>query len=386
MAVFLMMILQWIFWITFTIIVYHYFGFPLLTIISAKLINQKIDKKTIYPSVSLIIAAYNEEKIIEAKIKNSFELDYPTNKLEIIVVSDGSTDSTPHIVGKYKDQGVISLFNLPRMGKTSALNRAVTSAQGEIVIFSDANSMYEPSAITHLVANFNDPSIGGVCGRKSIVINAQRESSVGDSLFWEFESTIKTMQSRAGSITNGDGEIFALRRHLYEEIPEYIINDDQAITINIVKNGYRVVYEPTAVSYEEASIVIEDDFKVKARMVAGGYQTIARYKNVLLPPTDLFSLQFFSHKMIRYVMPLLLIALLIGNLFLLKGILLYFCCVQLFFYALAILGYLLKMAGRTPGFCYLPFYYCSMNIAALYGFYYFLVNKDAVSVWQKASR
>ncbi|MCK9295298.1 MAG: glycosyltransferase family 2 protein [Desulfobulbaceae bacterium] len=348
--------------------------------------GKKIDKKDITPSVSLIIAAYNEEKIIEEKIKNCFRLDYPRDKLEIIVVSDGSIDSTPQIVKEYNPQGVQGLFLPPRRGKTAALNRAVAVAKGEIIVFSDANSMYEPKAIAKLVGNFNDPSIGGVCGRKSIVKNAQRESSQGDSLFWDLESRLKTMQSHAGSISNGDGEIFAIRRHLYEPIPEDVINDDQAITFNIVKNGYRVVYEPLAISYEEASIVISDDFKVKARMVTGGYQTIARYKKFLLPPKNYFAFQFFSHKIIRYVMPFLIILLFFCNMFLLKGELLFFFLLQLLFYIFASAGYFLNFFGFPPGIFYVPYYYCTMNVAALFGFYYFLTGKAGVSVWKKASR
>ena len=381
-----MLICSILFWATFTIILYHYCGFPIVTAIAAMIRRKKIDKKDITPYVSLIIAAYNEEKVIEEKIKNSFQLEYPKEKMQIIIVSDGSTDNTQKIVDSYKCQGVNSLFLPERRGKTAALNRAVAVATSEILVFSDANSMYEPRAIAQLVANLNDASIGGVCGRKSIVRNAQRESSQGDSLFWDIESRLKIMQSQAGSISNGDGEIFAIRRHLYSPSPENMINDDQAITFNIVKNGYRVVYEPLAISYEEASIIIEDDFKVKARMVTGGYKTIARYRENIFPPKDFFAFQFFSHKIIRYIMPFLLILLLCSNLFLLKGILLPFFLLQLFFYLSAALGYFLKIFGFSQGMFYIPYYYCVMNIAALLGFYYFLLSRDGVLVWKKATR
>lgn len=381
-----MLIAQITFWLTFTIIVYHYCVFPLFTALMAITRRQKRNKKNITPSVSLIIAAYNEEKIIEEKIKNCFHLEYPIEQLEIIVVSDGSTDATPHIVDKYKSRGIKGLFLPPRRGKTAALNRAVAVAKGEFVVFSDANSMYEPKAIAYLVANFNDLSIGGVCGRKSIVKNYARESSRGDSLFWDFESQLKIMQSQAGSISNGDGEIFAIRNRLYEPIPEDMINDDQAITFNIIKNGYRVVYEPLAVSYEEASIIIADDFRVKARMVTGGYQAISRYHGLFFPPRNYFAFQFFSHKIIRYMMPFLLVLLFCSNIFLLRGILVAFFGAQLFFYLLAFAGYLMKTSGLPLGIFYVPYYYCAMNIAAFIGFYYFIVSRDAVSVWKKATR
>lgn len=381
-----MFMLEILFWLTFAIILYHYCGFPIVIAIMAITHGKEIDKRDITPSVSLIIAAYNEEKVMEEKIKNSFNLDYPKDKLQIIVVSDGSTDATPEIVDRYKSQGVKGLFLPERRGKTAALNRAVAVATSEIVVFSDANSMYEPKAVARLVANFNDPAIGGVCGRKNIIKNVKRESSQGDSLFWDLESKLKTMQSQAGSISNGDGEIFAIRRDLYFPISEDLINDDQAITFNIVNNGYRVVYEPLAISYEEASIIIEDDFKVKARMIAGGYQTIARYRKNIFPPRDFFSFQFLSHKIIRYVMPFLLVILLCFNLFLLKGLLLVFFLLQLIFYLFATFGYFMKISGSSLGIFYVPYYYCSMNIAILFGFYYFLHGKDGVSIWKKATR
>ena len=338
------------------------------------------------PSVSLVVAAYNEEKVIDAKLKNCFELDYPEDKLEVIIVSDGSTDRTPQIVENYRGRGVIGLFDAPRKGKTAALNRGVARAKGEIVLFSDANSIYEPQAVKLLVRNFQDPSVGGVCGRKRIIGNRKRESSRGDSLFWDFESWIKIQQSRIGSITTGDGEIFAVRRTLYQEIPPEVINDDTAITLNILQKGYRVIYEPEAVSNEEASLVLEDDFKVKARMVAGGYQTLALYSDVIFSRLNFFALQFLSHKVLRWSMPMLLIPLYVVNLFLLEGIFLYSIAGQSVFYLAGGIGYTLKRSGRSPGVFYLPLYYCSMNAAALVGFFYFMTKRAGTHIWKKAKR
>lgn len=378
--------MKMLFSLVFFLICYHYLFFPALTFVVAKIRNLSVDKEEIFPTVSIIIAAYNEEKVIREKILNSFELIYPENILEIIVVSDGSTDSTTKIVKEFSEQGVISLFTPPRKGKTAALNHAVEHATGGIIVFSDANSMYKKNAVNMLIRNFNDPSVGGVCGRKSIAENIEREASKGDRLFWDFESTLKTWQSLTGSISNGDGEIFAIRRSLYKEIPEEIINDDQIITFNVIRDGFRVVYEPEAVSSEEASVIFEDDFKVKARMVTGGYQTIFRQKDFLFPPNSYFQFQFISHKILRYIMPFLGIFLFCSNLFLLEGKFLLFFLFQLFFYLLATVGYCLKISGHSPWICYVPYYYCTMNIAALFGFYYFLTGKAGVSIWKKAAR
>jgi poly-beta-1,6-N-acetyl-D-glucosamine synthase len=374
------------FWFLVFVIIYHYVLFPAFVFILATIAKKPIEKGILFPVVSLVIAAYNEEKVIEEKIRNSFDLDYPKDKLEIIVVSDGSTDETPQVAANYKNKGVISLFDPPRRGKTAALNRAVSRARGEVVIFSDANSMYDPQAIKLIVRNFYDSSVGGVCGRKTIIENVERESSRGDSLFWSFESKMKIQQSLTGSITTGDGEIFAMRKELYKAIPDQVINDDTAITFNIVQRGYRVVYEPEAVSNEEASIVWKDDFNVKARMVCGGYQTLSLFSKMLFPPINYFAIQFLSHKALRWFMPFLLIALYIVNLFLMSGFYLYFIILQSGFYAIALFGLIGKKLPGTPKFFYFPAYFCSMNAAAAKGFVYFLKGKAGVDVWKKAQR
>lgn len=380
------MIFLILFWTAFSLITYHYFLFILLTFILAAIRRKAVDKKDVQLKVSLVIAAYNEEKVIEKKIQNTMELDYPKDLLEIIIVSDGSTDSTPKIVEQHKDQGVISIFSPPRRGKTSALNRALKVASGEVVVFSDANSMYDKKAIKMLVRNFNDPSVGGATGRKSIIMNQERESSRGDKLFWDIESQLKMKQSQIGSITTGDGEIFAIRRELYTDIPENIINDDTAITFNIVNKGYRVVYEPEAISMEEASIVLKDDFNVKVRMVYGGYQTLSFFSDMLFPPRDYFTFQFLSHKLLRWIMPVLLIVLFMSNLFLNGHFYMLFLFLQLGFFATALIGYGLKTVLPSVNIFYVPLYYCSMTIAALYGLFAFIKGSGGVGIWKKASR
>lgn len=375
-----------IFWFVFILICYHYVGYPLYLMALYFFKKDTVIKNEIYPFVDLVIAAYNEEKVIEQKIKNSLELDYPTEKLNIIIVSDGSTDTTHQIVQKYENARLIGMFHPLRRGKTAALNRALDSATGQIVVFSDANSMFDSNAVKMLVRNFNDSVVGGVCGRKSIVSNEARESSRGDGLFWDFESSLKNMQSHVDSISTGDGEIFAVRRELYEEIPEFIINDDTAITLNIIEKGYRVIYEPEAVSREEASSIIEDDFNVKARMVSGGYQTMKQYSRMFFPPRNLFSVQFLSHKLLRWVMPYLLIILFISS-FILDGVFYcFFFWLQFLFYIMALMGYVLRNKNIDTGILYYPLYYCTMNFAAALGLVYFLRRDNINRIWKKAAR
>jgi poly-beta-1,6-N-acetyl-D-glucosamine synthase len=375
-----------VFWCFLFLIIYHYFLFPVIVYVLSMTVGKETKRGSFSPSVSLIIAAYNEEKVIEAKLENSFALEYPDDKLEIIVVSDGSNDDTPVIVRGFSDRGVIGLHDSPRRGKTSALNRAMKAAKGSIVVFSDANSMYDSKAITMLVRNFADSSVGGVCGRKAISRNQSRESSRGDELFWDFEARMKIMQGRIGSITTGDGEIFAIRKELYQIIPEEVINDDTAITFNIIQGGYRIVYEPEAFTYEEASIRLEDDFNVKARMVSGGFQTLSLYRRMLFPPKNFFALQFLSHKVLRWIMPVLLIALYISNIFILTKPYLLFFTGQSIFYGAAAAGFFLRRGSHKVRPLYLPLYYCYMNAAALKGIYFFFAGKSTTSIWKKAQR
>ena len=374
------------FWISLFLIVYHYVGFPLVVVIRSIARKKAVIKKEIWPKVTLVIAAYNEEKVIEEKIRNSLTLDYPRELLEVIVVSDGSTDDTPAIVKRFERDGIIGLFDPVRRGKTAALNRATGVATGEVVVFSDANCMYDKQAIRKLVRNFYDPSVGGVTGRKVIIRNPERESSGGDKLFWNFESFLKTKQSLTGSISTGDGEIFAIRRVLYKEIPNDVINDDTAITLNIIKQGYRVVYEPEAISSEEASVVLADDFNVKVRMVCGGYQTLRMFRDMLLPPRSYFAVQFLSHKALRWLMPVLLLSLFVSNLFILKGIYKIIWLGQTLFYLSAAVGLVTRRRTSEVLFLYYPLYYCTMNLAAAYGLLAFLRGRCNLSVWKKARR
>lgn len=379
-------------------VLYHYAVYPALVLLIARWRGHGAAAlypaspegsagDTQWPRVTLLIAAYNEERVIEGKILNSLELDYP-HPIELIVVSDGSSDSTPQIVSRYADRGAVSMHQAPRRGKTAALNRGVAAATGEIVVFSDANNDFNRDALKALVQHFADPAVGGVCGVKQIREAGDRESSVGDGLYWRYESAIKLAEGQIGSITNADGEIFAMRRGLWRPIAEHIINDDAQITFDIVDQRKRILYEPAARSTEYASIRIEDDFFVKVRMVAGGFQTIAQQWRRLLPPLSWFALAYLSHKVLRYLVPLFLVAIAVGSLWLAatgeaayQGLVL----LQLLFYGTAWAGWLRLRRGPLPTALYVPFYFCTMNLAALLGFVRFVTGKQGTS-WRKAQR
>jgi len=241
--------------------------------------------------------------------------------------------------------------------------------------------------LRELVKHFADASIGGACGVKKIKPADERQASMGDGLYWKYESAIKLAEGQLRSITNADGEIFAMRRSLYRPVDEKIINDDAQLTIDIVQQGYRVIYEPAAQSHEYASISIRDDFFVKVRMVAGGFQTVRENWRFLFPPRSWFAFTFLSHKLLRWLVPELLIGILSFSI-LLSGEPVYLALLlaQVAFYATALCAYpVVRRGGTLPAIVYVPFYFCAMNLAALRGLHRYASGWQ-IQNWRKAQR
>lgn len=365
--------------------VYHYFGYPFVIILISRLYAARSHLTDREPTITLVIAAYNEEKIIRDKLANSLALDYPREKLEIIVVADGSSDGTPNIAAKFADRGIRCLFEPERRGKSHALNRAVAASQSEIVVLSDANNLFSSNALRYLVRALSRPSVGGVSGAKRIIENRDRAASVGDSLYWRYESRIKLAESELGGTVAADGEIFAMRRELYRPIPPEVINDDAFLTLAVVLQGYEIGYEPAATSTEEASASITEDFRVKVRMVAGGYQFLAMYWRDLMG-TGWFAFKFASHKILRWLMPLFLIALLsISTLRFDEWPYALLLVAQILFYGVASVGALVPSVRQASKLVYIPFYFTTMNLAAFVGLARFLRGRQSV-LWSKAAR
>lgn len=382
-------LLEWVFFICAALVVYHYLLYPALVILLSRLRKAAAPvlhgaPDSVLPSLTVVIAAYNEERVIAQKLENTLALDYPVERLRIIVAAHGSSDATADLARGFESRGVTVLHDPVRRGKTAALNRAVEAATSEIVVFSDANNQFNADALRQLVRHFADPRVGGVCGLKQIYESADRESAVGDGLYWKYESAIKIAESRLGSITTADGEIFAIRRALYQPLDESLINDDTAITFELVRNRYRVLYEPAARSYEHASIKIEDDFNVKVRMVSGGFQTLTRYWRFLLPPRRAFAWAFLSHKVLRWLAAEFLVLMLVCSVLLATQPFFQLMLIaQLGFYALAWVGWQRRALGAMPIALYVPFYFCAMNLAALFGLYRYVTS---TTQWKKAER
>jgi len=374
-----------LFWLSFTIIVFTYFGYPLLLYIYGSLKKCRVHKETITPSISLIIAAHNEEQNIAEKLQNSLELDYPADALKIVVASDGSDDQTNDIVASYSGKG-IKLLALPRRGKIFALHDAIADSEQEVLVFSDANTLYHKHALHNLVRNFADPQVGGVCGNQLHLKNAGKDNiAKGEKLYWNYDKWLKTMETATGSIVSADGAIYAIRKVLYRRPPSSATTDDFALSTGVVEQGFRLVFDSDALAYEEAVPRAKEEFWRKVRIINRGLRGIIMRKALLNPfQYGFYSLVLFSHKLIRRMVPIFLITLFLSSVILssTNKYYLLFTIAQAIFYSLALISYFLRNTsmGQLKVF-YIPFFYCLANIASLVAIWK-LISGERIELWQ----
>jgi cellulose synthase/poly-beta-1,6-N-acetylglucosamine synthase-like glycosyltransferase len=356
-----------IFWICIGVLVYVYAGYPLLVIVAGKLRNKRVRCQEITPPITLLITAFNEEQGIRERLENALSLDYPSENLEIIVASDGSTDRTVEIAREFESMGV-RVLEMPRRGKIHAMNAAVGYATGDILVFSDATSMYRPDALRKLARNYADPEVGGVSGIPQFIVNPASESSAsGERLYFSYDSFLKLMESRSGSTVAGGGCMLSIRRQIYQPMPAYV-TDDFAISMSVIESGGRLVWEPEAVALEEPAVKSNGEFQRKVRMMTRGFRSLILHKGLLNPLRyGWYSICLFSHKFLRNLVPLFLIALLATSAAALADGYIYRVTfvAQICFYLLAIMGLRLThtKAGRSKLLA-IPFFYCMANGAA----------------------
>lgn len=368
------------------IIFYTYAGYSFIILLLSLFLSRSVRKKEIYPRVTFLITAYNEEHSIAAKLENTLSLDYPKEKLEVIVASDGSTDATDKIVRQYQSQGVILNRVEGRLGKTETQNKTVRIATGDIIIFSDATTKYNKDAIRNIVRNFADPQVGAVSGRYEYVNPTGAAVGLGTVLFWKYENLIKRLQTRIQTITGCCGCIYSVRHDLYEPLPRDIISD-LVEPLKILEKGYRIAFEPEAVAYEETTETAKEEFGMRVRVISRGMYGLSYMRSLFNPFRYGFvSFQLFSHKVLRWMIPFILPLLLMSN-FLLVGKLFYNLCfiVQILFYLGAGAGYLLDKKGRKAKLLALPLYYCVVNAASIAAFFRTLMGKRSV-VWETARK
>jgi cellulose synthase/poly-beta-1,6-N-acetylglucosamine synthase-like glycosyltransferase len=372
-----------IFWLSALAVVYAYLGYPLVITALARLVRRPVHVAPITPLVSLVIPAYNEGRVIAQKLDNSLALDYPRQQLEIIVISDGSTDDTNQIVAAYASRGVRLLFEPPRRGKIAALNRAVPLTRGEIIVFSDANAMLAPDTLRHLVRNFADERVACVGGAKQVQRD-QATSARGESAYWRYESHLKRCDSAVGAAMGVAGELFAVRRERYVAVEQDSLIEDFVLSLRLVQAGWRVVFEPMAVAWEQASPSLAAEWQRRTRIAAGGFQSIVRLVGMMNPLLGLPAFQYLSHRVLRWFAPLFMIAALLSNVALCSlPFYRWILAAQIVFYLAGIAGYFLARRGLRWRPLQMIFYFCFTNAAALVGLYRYLTRSQPVT-WKKA--
>ncbi len=333
-------------WISLAFLLYVHVGYPLVLLIWRRIAARPVKKSFWEPSVTILIAARNEQERIEAKIRNCLQLDYPQEKLEVVLALDAPSDGTEEIAWKYAGKIVNVLSFSQHKGKAGTLNSAVASAKGDILVFADVRQHFDRRALRELAANFHDPSIGAVSGELMLLDENGLEAADGVGLYWRYEKWIRAQEGEIHSMMGATGSIYAIRRELYTPIPTDTILDDVAIPMSIVLGGKRAVFDGSARAYDRVSATPGLEYVRKVRTLTGNYQLLARMPALLSPLHNPVWLQFISHKVGRLLVPHFLVLLFVANLFALRGAYLVLFCLQSAWYIMAFAGSLLSR--RTP--------------------------------------
>jgi cellulose synthase/poly-beta-1,6-N-acetylglucosamine synthase-like glycosyltransferase len=337
-----------------------------------------------HPTLSIIIPAYNEEKVIAEKIANTIELDWQDDKMELVIISDASSDKTDEIVKEHiphAKRKIVFHRQNKRSGKLSALNKASELATGDLLVFTDANTHIEKNSLKKLIAPFIDPSIGCVAGEQ--VITTEEGSGTGEGIYWKYESKIKQAESRTGSTTGADGSLYAIKRELYPDLKTNLfLIDDLIISLSVIKNKKKIKYVPEAKAYEEGSPSLKAEFQRKARILTGSILSLGYL--LTLRSFEIYTKLFF-HKILRWLSPFLLILLFIVNSYLTFFRLFYAITMlgQVIFYLLASIGFFVEVFGYPQGrLTYFPLYFALTNIAEMWGFVG-MITRGHKPTWEK---
>lgn len=379
----LALVAQIVFFSALALLVYTYVGYPALMFVLSRIHGLPVKRANIFPRVSMIIAAHNEEADIAAKLENALALEYPPGWLEIVVASDCSADRTDDIVRSYAPRGVKLYRQEQHYGKTIAQNSAVKHTSGEILVFSDATTMYRPDAVRQIVRPFADPTVGCVAGQ--LVYEDRTATVVGDGCksYWGYEKMIKQSESEVCSLIGVSGCLYAVRRSCHQKLANDMI-DDFVIATEIRLQGLRTVYEPAAISSEDTNQKGKDEFRMRVRVIQQTFSALQRYSEVLsLPQQGMFAFQMISHKVMRYLVPAFLLLAFVANALLVREHLVYSMTffAQVACYALAVLGWAGDKLSLKLGSFALPYYFVLANAAIVIAFIKFMRGESRV-VWQ----
>ncbi|MEI7490916.1 MAG: glycosyltransferase family 2 protein [Bacteroidota bacterium] len=391
-----MMVLKITVWAFLFIVFYAYLGYGILLffLIRIKRLSAKkitVTDESYEPEVTLFVAAYNEKDFVDEKIRNSFSLEYPREKVRHVWITDGSDDGTPDILRKY--EGVEVYHQPQRAGKIAAMNRGMQFVKTPIVIFSDGNTMLGRESVRRIVNLFKRPGVGCVSGEKRVF---NKESAAAtEGIYWKYESTLKKWDAELYSVVGAAGELFALRTELFRPVEPDTLLDDFIISLRIAEQGYTIQYDPEAYAIENPSASVREELKRKIRISAGGIQSVIRLKELLNPfRFGLLSFQYISHRVLRWTLaPLGLLIMLVcsgiitftAGLFNFSSIYVWLFWGQLLFYFLAILGWFLEERKIKIKLLYIPYYFFIMNLAVYLGFARYVKKQQSVN-WERAKR
>lgn len=371
-----------IFWTALVVLAYTYLGYPVVVWVAATLFGREPKRGSATPAISLLIPAYNEELYIEEKIRNSLALDYPRDRLEIVVASDGSTDETNAIVKRFAPQGVKLILMWENIGKSAMISRSVPQLGGELVVFSDVSSHLQSNALRLLVQQFADPGVGCVSGRYQLR-RAGDLRGEGEGLYWKYEMFIKRQEARLHSILGAHGAFYAIRRALFVPLERTSINDDYLIPMRIVAQGFRAVMEPAAVCVERELASVRGEFARRRRIAAGNCQQMIELREMLHPRFGWVAFCFFSHKVLRTLAPLFMVVLFLASAWLPQPWNSIMLTGQGVFYASAALGYLCQRRGWPVTWLSPVMYFCLGNLAMLLGLLNYCFSRKPL-VWERA--
>lgn len=381
-----------LFWASFALLFYSFIGYGmvlyLLVKVKKRFVKTPAFDTSFEPEVTLVIPCYNEAGVLDEKVQNCLQLDYPQQKLKLLFITDGSTDNSVEVLKKYTLVSV--LHSSRRGGKTAAENRAIQHVETPVVIFSDANTLLNKDAVRNIVRHFKDEKVGCVSGEKRILTGDKDvASAAGEGLYWKYESVLKKLDSQLYSAVGAAGELVAFRTNLFEAMPEDTILDDFIQSMYIAAKGYKIVYEPGAYAVETAAASVKEELKRKIRICAGGWQSIQRLNKRLTPTKlPLLYFQYFSHRVLRWtVNPFLMLIILFTNLALAvnDNFFLLVLVLQVLFYSFSFAGFLLEKRQLKVKVFFLPYYFCIMNYSVVMGMIRYLKGSQS-AVWEKNTR
>lgn len=393
-----MVALKIFFWMGVFLVFYTYIGYGMLLwvlvkmkrFVKGKAVKAALPADEDLPDVTFMVCAYNEQDVVDMKMENTLQFDYPHDKLHIMWVTDGSTDATNDRLSRYP--GVEIVFSPERKGKTAALNHGISLVKTDLTIMTDANTMVNPEAVREIVRCFQDPQVACVAGEKRVMARHEGQAAAeGEGLYWKYESALKKMDSELYSAMGAAGELNAIRTRLYQPMPENALLDDFVMSMRMVGQGYRIAYSPDAYAMEYGSADLNEESKRKRRIAAGGLQSIWWLRSMMNPLRNpMVAFQFLSHRVLRWsITPVALLALIPLNvaLVMMKAGTVYniIWALQLLFYLAAFIAWIMERQGRKNKLLYVPYYFLFMNLNVFKGMKY-LCSHQSSGAWEKAKR